>query len=127
MFARLADTQSLDIENRYWYQATLAEVYFGMQDYAKATEWLDKANENKPDNHRLGELYESELYQKVEDGPVSDYPRTMPKLLVNPKGAPDSESIKPKYSNCLGRAKVPILVLNSTSLHSDHNWQFSAR
>lgn len=296
LLARLAETQSLDIENRYWHQVTLAEAYFGMQDYAKASEWLDKANENNPDNwqqqtlftqllqiahlqnvpipketdnpvdwhpawqalsiivgkeqaqraflssigkvglalsgggfrasffhlgmmarlaeidalrsvevlstvsggsilgahyylevqnclqtkadneitredyidiirrvqrkflegvqenirmrtfaslkdnldvlfrrenysrsHRLGELYESELYQKVEDGHTSDTPRTMLELLVNPKGVPDSESFKPKYSNWLRRAKVPVLVLNSTSLNSGHNWQFTAR
>lgn len=46
---QLAEDQSLDGENRFWYQVTLAEAYFGMQDYAKAGEWLSKANEAKPD------------------------------------------------------------------------------
>lgn len=293
---RLAEDQNLDGENRFWYQITLAEAYFGMQDYTKASKWLSKANEANPDNwqqqtvftqllhiahlqgiaipketdnhsdwhpawqtlslvvgkenaqraflagtgkvglalsgggfrasffhlgvmarlaeidalrtvealstvsggsilgahyylevqnllqtksdneitredyldiirriqgkflegvqtnirmktfanlkdnldvlfrkkhysrsHRLGELYESELYQKVNDGHANDSPRTMPELLVKPKGQSDAESFKPKFSNWLRRAKVPVLVLNSTSLNSGHNWQFTAR
>lgn len=293
---QLAEDQSLDRENRFWYQVTLAEAYFGMQDYAKAGEWLSKANEAKPDSwqqqtlftqllqitnlqgitipqetdnpaawhpawqalslvvgkenalrafptgtgkvglalsgggfrasffhlgvmarlaeidalrsvealstvsggsilgayyylevqnllqtksdneitredyidiirrvqekflegvqtnirmktfaslkdnldvlfrkkhysrsHRLGELYESELYQKINDGHTYDSPRTMPELLVQPEGESDVASFNPKFSNWLRRAKVPVLVLNSTSLNSGHNWQFTAR
>ena len=77
-------------------------------------------------SHRLGEFYESELYQKVADGHANDTPRTMPELLVEPKGEPDSKSFKPKFSNWLRQAKVPVMVINSTSLNSGHNWQFTA-
>ncbi|SET52596.1 Patatin-like phospholipase [Nitrosomonas marina] len=78
-------------------------------------------------SHRLGEFYESELYQKVADSHANGTPRTMPELLVKPKGESGSNSFKPKFSNWLRQAKVPVMVINSTSLNSGHNWQFTAR
>lgn len=71
----------------------------------------------------LGELYESEIYSRVEDGRQAK-PRRLPDLRVEPKGeAPD---FKPKYENWRRVNKVPILVLNATSLNTGHNWQFTA-
>ncbi len=77
-------------------------------------------------SHRLGELYESKLYQKVADGHIEGKPRSMPELLINPKDVPDTEVFQPKLSNWKRRAKVPMLILNSSSLNSGHNWQFTA-
>ncbi len=77
-------------------------------------------------SHRLGEFYESKLYQEIADGHGNNKPRTMPELLIKPKDASDSEPFKPKFSNWIRRAKVPTLMLNSSSLNSGHNWQFTA-
>lgn len=77
-------------------------------------------------SHRLGEFYESRLYQEVADGHAEDKPRSMPELLIKPKDASDSKPFKPKFSNWIRRAKVPTLILNSSSLNSGHNWQFTA-
>ncbi|WP_297324993.1 tetratricopeptide repeat-containing protein [Nitrosomonas sp.] len=77
-------------------------------------------------SHRLGEFYESKLYQEVADGHAEDKPRSMPELLIKPKDASDSAPFKPKFSNWIRRAKVPTLILNSSSLSSGHNWQFTA-
>ena len=77
-------------------------------------------------SHRLGELYESELYLRVQDGQVEDSPRIMRELLIKPKNEPNPEAFKPKFSNWRRRAKAPVLLLNSTSLNSGHNWQFTA-
>lgn len=77
-------------------------------------------------SHRLGEFYESKLYQEIADGHGDNKPRTMPELLIKPKDASDSEPFKPKFSNWIRRAKVPTLTLNSSSLCSGHNWQFTA-
>ena len=71
---------------------------------------------------RLGELYERELYAKVEDGLGSE-PRYLKDLMVKPRN--DAE-FQPKYDNWRRRAKVPILVLNATALNTGHNWQFTA-
>jgi predicted acylesterase/phospholipase RssA len=71
---------------------------------------------------RLGALYESELYSRIEDGRQSG-PRFLTDLIVRPAGEP--ESFKPKYDNWRRSAKVPILVLNATTLNTGHNWQFT--
>lgn len=76
-------------------------------------------------SHRLGELYEDVLYEKVSDSHSTGSPRTMTDMLVQPKGAP--KNFKPKFSNWRRKAKVPVLLLNATSLNTGHNWQFTAR
>jgi predicted acylesterase/phospholipase RssA len=70
---------------------------------------------------RLGELYESALYSRVDDG-RGDEPRHLDELLVMPKDDPE---FRPKYDNWRRAAKVPILVLNATTLNTGHNWQFT--
>jgi predicted acylesterase/phospholipase RssA len=74
---------------------------------------------------RLGELYERELYASVADG-KQDHDRTMPQLRVVPAPREANAGFNPKFSNWRRRAKVPVLLLNSASLNSGHNWQFTA-
>lgn len=75
---------------------------------------------------RIGELYEKEIYSKVADGNSSCKPRPVASLLVTPAGFHASKRFKPKEHNWLRFAKVPELVINSTSLNSGHNFQFTA-
>lgn len=77
-------------------------------------------------SHRLGEFYESKLYQEVADGHAEGKPRSMPELLIKPKDTSDTKPSQAKASNWKRRAKVPTLILNSSSLNSGHNWQFTA-
>ncbi|HYO90209.1 MAG TPA: tetratricopeptide repeat-containing protein, partial [Pyrinomonadaceae bacterium] len=72
---------------------------------------------------RAGELYERELYARIQDGNGTK-PRYMTDLFIRPKGAP--ENFKPKYDNWERQTKVPDLILNATSLNTGHNWQFTA-
>ncbi|MGH9695930.1 MAG: patatin-like phospholipase family protein, partial [Bryobacteraceae bacterium] len=44
-------------------------------------------------------------------------------ILIHPKGDP---KFNPKYQNWQRRHKVPILILNATTLNTTHNWQFTA-
>ena len=76
--------------------------------------------------HRLGELYEQALYAEVEDGHPPDKPRLMTDLLVKPPETGEPVLFKPKFGNWKRRAKVPVLLLNTTSLNSGHNWHFTA-
>ena len=84
--------------------------------------------------HRIGELYEDFLYNRVgkEDKHAKKGRLTMPQLMITPADHkiddPEKKKIlfKPKFSNWRRCAKVPILLLNSTSLNSGHNWQFTA-
>lgn len=79
-------------------------------------------------SHRIGELYEKELYSRVglSDDRV-DGPRTMPQLQIIPSEWERNTAFKPRYHNWRRRAKVPILLLNTTSLNSGHSWHFTAR
>jgi len=70
---------------------------------------------------RAGELYESEIYSRVEDGEGRE--RWLNNLYVRPKG---DENLVPKDNNWRRSNKVPILVLNATTLNTGHNWQFTA-
>ena len=73
---------------------------------------------------RAGELYESELYSRVEDG-GNHSPRWLNELIIIPKGE-NSASFRPKDHNWRRSNKVPILILNATALNTGHNWQFTA-
>ena len=75
---------------------------------------------------RTGELYERELFSKVLDG-EQNASRWLHELLIYPLGKdgnPD-KSFKPKYDNWRRKSKVPILILNATTLNTGHNWQFT--
>ena len=70
---------------------------------------------------RAGELFESELYSLIEDEPGDK--RWINDSFVMPK---DDDSFKMKYDNWRRANKVPMLILNATTLNTGHNWQFTA-
>ena len=74
---------------------------------------------------RLADLYDRELYSRVKDGFQGDH-RYLPDLLVRPAGLPEGAAFAPRYDNWRRLHKVPILILNSTTLNTCHNWQFTA-
>ncbi len=77
-------------------------------------------------SHRLGELYDEHLYSAIAQGDGKTGPRAMKDLLVRPKDVSPGASFKPKFSNWRRRARVPVLLLNTTSLNSGHSWFFTA-
>lgn len=79
-------------------------------------------------SHRLGELYEQELYSMIGDNSVEyDGPRLMRNLLITPAGHEGVKRFEPKFLNWRRRSRVPVLLLNATSLNSGHSWHFTAR
>ena len=72
---------------------------------------------------RIAKLYNEAFYQLVLSG-VSD-PIQMQELKIYPKGG--TTNFYPLTDNNSRKAKVPILVLNATSLNSGRNWQFTAQ
>ncbi len=72
---------------------------------------------------RVGELYEKKIFSRVQDG-EGDEPRWLNGLIIRPKG--ESSNFQPKNDNWRRAAKVPILILNATTLNTGHNWQFTA-
>jgi predicted acylesterase/phospholipase RssA len=70
---------------------------------------------------RAGELFEELFYGSLRE---EDGAWRMPDLIVKPAGRGDDFSLR--HENWLRRAKVPILVLNATTLNTGHSWQFTA-
>jgi predicted acylesterase/phospholipase RssA len=79
-------------------------------------------------SHRIGEQYEAELYSRIGEKETRHIaPRAMPELLIKPKDFTAKDEFKPKFHNWRRRAKVPVLLLNTTSLNSGHSWHFTGR
>ena len=78
---------------------------------------------NYSNSTRIGELYEQELYGRVADMHPPGQPRSMPQLMIHPHG---QAKFSPRYDNWRRAAKVPILLLNTTSFNTGHNWHFTA-
>ncbi|MEJ1963392.1 MAG: patatin-like phospholipase family protein [Gammaproteobacteria bacterium] len=76
---------------------------------------------------RLGRLYEKYLYSRVQDDEGSS-PRWLNEAFIVPrgKGGAYEDAFSPKVDNWRRGAKVPMLVLNATTLNTGRNWQFTA-
>jgi predicted acylesterase/phospholipase RssA len=74
---------------------------------------------------RAGELYEQVLYSRTGEEP----PIYLDRLQVTPKedwiGKAAGKPFNPKYHNWQFFSKVPILVINATTLNTGHTWQFT--
>jgi predicted acylesterase/phospholipase RssA len=82
---------------------------------------------------RAGELFERFIYSRVEDGEGEDgrwwapwrkSRRWLTDLYVVPKGT--GTDFRPRQHNWRRHSKVPVLILNATTLNTGHNWQFTA-
>ena len=72
--------------------------------------------------HKIGELYEKHLYSRVRrNGPRPA--RFIGDLRIRPAGT--SPDFHPREENWRREAKVPTLVVNTSSLNSGHQWQFT--
>jgi predicted acylesterase/phospholipase RssA/MinD-like ATPase involved in chromosome partitioning or flagellar assembly/Flp pilus assembly protein TadD len=69
----------------------------------------------------LGELFERHIFSCVADDEHG--PRWLNALHVIPKDA--ARDFNPKLDNWRRATKVPILLLNATTLNTGHNWQFA--
>ena len=70
-------------------------------------------------SNRLGELYEKYFYAPV----LGKDNITMPDLMITPHGY---DTFHPYKQNHELRCKVPILLINATTLNTGNNWQFTA-
>lgn len=73
---------------------------------------------------RVGELYEKHIFSRVADN-EGDEPRYLNKLRIEPQDE-DRKTFSPNRDNWRRKNKVPMLILNATSLNTGHNWQFTA-
>jgi predicted acylesterase/phospholipase RssA len=77
---------------------------------------------------RLAKLYERDLYARLQPQQPGAA-RTPERLAMNdlrifPNGAPGD--FNPRRHNWQRVDKVPVLVVNATTLNTGHNWQFTA-
>lgn len=80
---------------------------------------MSRANYSRSD--RIGELYDRYFYRKVID-PDRKTPIEMRELKIRP----DGKDFYPRTDNVRRKAKVPILLINATTLNTGHNWRFEA-
>ena len=75
---------------------------------------------------RAGELYESEIFSKVEDDEGKKRRREfwMNDLRINPAGTRPGD-FNPKHHNWKRGAKAPILIINAATLNTGHSWHFT--
>ena len=69
---------------------------------------------------RVGELYEREIFSRVSK---TRKPLYFNDLVVQPIDGP--ANFQPKSDNWRRATKVPVLILNATTLNTGHNWQFT--
>jgi predicted acylesterase/phospholipase RssA len=74
-------------------------------------------------SERAGELFEELFYKPLRDTPSSG-PWRMDDLLIKPAG--EGQGFTLRYKNWTRAAKIPMLVLNATTLNTGHSWQFTA-
>ncbi len=79
---------------------------------------------------RTAQLYSDLLFSRIKH--KNDAPRHMEELIVKPglyaegASAEERKEFRPKDENWRRVNKVPILILNCTTLNTGHNWQFTA-
>ena len=69
---------------------------------------------------RVAELLDTHLFSRVD----GIHGRPLRDLIVQPPDAP--VDFNPKRHNWSRSTKVPVLILNATTLNTGHNWQFAA-
>jgi len=72
---------------------------------------------------RIGELYDELIYRTVLD-PSRQTLVELRELKIHPKGEP--KGFRPLKDNARRKAKVPIILINATTLNTGHNWSFEA-
>ena len=74
---------------------------------------------------RVGELYEQRFYAGAWRGrPLRNGRISMRDLLIQPKG--HAGAFDPDTQNSARAARVPVLILEATTLNTGHNWRFEA-
>lgn len=67
---------------------------------------------------RVGDLLEKDFYRPLVEGSLA-----LRDLGVTPREAP--HPFDPQQHNWRRSAKVPLLIINATTLNTGHNWQFT--
>ncbi len=102
-------------------EATEKNIRMNVLSSIKNNFRMKDANYSRSD--RIAELCNDFLYKSVIESLGN--PIEMQNLKIQPLGEPDN--FDPEEGNNKRSAKVPILILNATTLNGGRNWQFTAR
>jgi len=96
-----------------------------MRTFANPLKNIRMSMPNYSRSDHIGEMYEKYIYKPLLD--VGDRHIFMSDLLITPKGVGGKFHPWDKaVGNPTRVSKVPVLILNATSLNSGHNWIFTA-
>jgi NTE family protein len=92
--------------------------------------WMAKATYSRSD--RIGDLYDKYFYKPAWGQPrpkrwfgLADTQIALNELKIRPRG--EQEDFRPDEDNDRRKqAKVPIILINATTLNTGHNWRFEA-
>jgi NTE family protein len=96
-----------------------------MRTFANPLKNMRMCMPNYSRSDAIGELYENHIYRPLIN--VGNRRIRMSDLLIQPKGV--TQPFHPwdtVNGNPRRRHKVPVLMINATSLNSGHNWYFTA-
>lgn len=82
-------------------------------------------------SNRLGELLDTEVFSRATGAPRGGYHlhdmRIVPARDRGDASPQSGDAFRPKKHNWRRKHKVPILILNATSLNTGHGWQFTSK
>ncbi|MBF0212318.1 MAG: patatin-like phospholipase family protein [Magnetococcales bacterium] len=84
--------------------------------------WKSLRDWSKKRTTHLGRELERALFAEVGNH-APDQPLPLKSIKITPQGVPD---FHPRRDNWKRQDKVPVLIINATTLNTGHNWQFTA-
>ena len=106
----------------------LAGVRKDLRGHLLTNPWADAvmATPLRSRTNRVSRLLDQHFYDGRARwaGAAGSGPWHMPELIIEPAGR--GQGFSPQYENWQRSAKVPILVVNATSMNTGRNWQFTA-
>ncbi len=104
---------------RQFWQATRRNIRLKAFEDPRANLRLYRRDYSRSD--RIAEVYDELLYRPAMG---KSEPVEMRELRIFPPGQPD---FHPRRDNPSRRHKIPILIINATTLNTGRNWHFTAR
>ncbi len=86
--------------------------------------WWHRLRRGNNLSTRLAGLYDRHLFSGADPSGPSDRP--VQSLTFSPAGSDREAAFNPKRDNWSRSARVPIVILNATSLNTGYGWQFAA-
>lgn len=126
--AEISDDDYRDIVNRMEHHFRMAvQQNLRMRTFANPIKNIRMMMPNYSRSDSIGELYDKLIYRELIGAKSTDEPIKMSDLVITPEGRKDFHPANQSIDKKPLQAKVPILLLNATSLNSGHNWVFTAR